>query len=628
MVTKRVYFTILIMFVTVFCLFMYIGVSNNLVANKTINGHINENIEIKYEDTLSSDSLNIETNSIINDIEKKMTVAIISQDEDRVVTNILIEWCVYSKLLYKTYTSLPNNEEIEGYDVILFGDLTFTKEDCEMLYSYADMSNTMIFTQPPDFQLLNYDKQLTDFFGIEEVKNNSVDVDGIKIFSDFMIGGERIYQKDDYFGLENDTLINVPYYTLSSGYEVYSVGLFDNNELGIEDGDLPPLLWRTKTKSSFIFVVNSDIFRGSALLGILTGFMANVNECYLYPIVNSQTISLTNYPYFSEENETNIEQIYSRGSEALSRDILWPNIVQVLKNYGNSFNFFAASQLDYMDEVDSNSDYISFYLKEINKLPGEMELSLDQVSEAGIMDVIDMNYSFFEKNIPEYDFAALFPGDFKIDEIKGVLDHDLLKNVTLIMDDYSPGDNLIDFVNNDVLLIKFNLDGYRHETLDDLQMKTTYNVLGMCNMKVDIKKVIYPGGPYDEWNNLSLIWSRGDTYFKDYSQFDMVSIHEMERRVRRFLVLDYSYEYSDDENYIDIQIKNFDKEAYFILSVYDKNIISIDNGESKKLGKDTFLIKAMGTNLKIKLKDNNILESPTNNIIIPYDPEARYIKED
>lgn len=627
MITKRVYFTILIMFVTVFCMFMYIGMSNNLATNKTTNGRVDENIGIVYENILSSDSLNMESDNITINIEKKMTVAIISQDKDNDSTSYLIEWCVYRKYLYKIFTSLPAIEALEDFDLILFGDMDFTKKDREALYAYSNMEKTLVFTKLPDYHILSSDKQLTDFFGIDELINHRVEVDGIKIFPDFMIGGERIYQKGDYFGSEDDTSINIPHYSLSTGYEVYSVGLFDNQkELEIEDGNLPPLLWRTRTKSSFIYVVNSHIFRGTALLGVLTGFMASGNECYLYPIVNGQTISLINYPYFSEENEADIEKIYSRGSEALSRDILWPNIIQVLKNYGKSYNFFAASQLNYMDEVGPNSDYISFYLKEINKLPGQIGLSLEQISEASLKDIIDMNYNFFEEYLPEYDFTVLFPGDFQTDEIKEELGHDLLKNITLIMEDYDQGDNLIDFINNDVLSVKFNLDGYRHETMDDLHMKTIFNGLGMCNMKVDIKRVIYPKDSSDEWNNLSLTWSKGDTYFKDYSQFDMVSIYEMENRIRRFLALDYSYEY--DKNNINIDIKNFDREAYFILSIYDKNIASLDNGEARNVAKDTFLIKATGANVQIILEDNNVLESPNNNIIIPYDPEARYLKED
>ena len=60
--------------------------------------------------------------------------------------------------------------------------------------------------------------------------------------------------------------------------------------------------------------------------------------------------------------------------------------------------------------------------------------------------------------------------------------------------------------------MKFNLDGFQHETLDDLRMLAVQNSLGMSNMKVDVQQVIFPQGSTEEWHNLSLSWS-GETYY-------------------------------------------------------------------------------------------------------------------
>ncbi len=626
MISKRIYFTIIMMFVTIFALFMFIGISSNLVNDKAANIRADKDIRIRYEDILSPDLLNMELDTELNAIDKKTAAAIISEEKDSTTAGLLIEWCVYHKYRYKVHTSLPDAEDMEDFDILLFGDITLTREDRDTLYSYADLGKTMIFTRLPDYQVLYSDRRMADFFGIEGMDSRSTEADGIKIFSDFMIGGERIYQKDDYFGTEDDTSILVPYYRLRAGYEVYAVGLFDDQqELGIQDRELPPLLWRTKTGNAFVFAINSELFHGVSLLGVMTGFMTHINECYLYPVVNAQTISLLDYPYFSEENEAVIGQIYSRSSDALARDILWPNIIQVLKNYGKSYNFFAASQLDYLDEVGPDEDYVNFYIREINKLPGEMGLSLGQVSEADLADIINKNDSFFKDSLPEYDFSALFLADFSMDAIKKELGHSLLSKISMVISDYHDGDKLIDFIDNKVLSVKFNLDGYRHETRDDIQQKSIYNALGMSNTRVDIGRVIYPTSSDDEWNNLSLIWSRGDTYFKDYADFDMVSMYEMESRVRRFLALDFFYECNN--NGMNIQIENFDEEAYFILSVYDKDIVSVDNGEAKRIAENMYLIKAYEPNVQIRLKTGNILKVPANNITIPYDPEVKNPKK-
>ncbi len=628
MISKRAYFTIFTLFLMVFCLFMFIGISTNLDLENLENISIVETVQFEYDDFITPEVLNIENNKTPTNSNGKKQVAIISQEEGDDLSKLLIEWCVYNKYIYEVYGYLPYYFEIEDFDLIIFGDIKLEEDDKPILFTYADNGLTLIFTQFPIYQTLESDSQLADFFGIERIISQRIRADGIKIFPDFMIGGERIYQKGDYFGEEDDTSIYIPYYELRAGYEIFAVGLFDNyRELGINDKDLPPLLWRTKTRNSFVFVVNADIFKDISLLGVLTGFMSYEDECHIYPVVNAQTISLVDYPYFSDENKSRIEQIYSRGSDALARDILWPNIVQILKNYGNSFNFFASSQLDYKDEIEANGSHLSFYLKEINKLSGEMGLSLGQVSEAELSDIIDRNHRFYNKFIPKYNFTALFLSDFNEDEIKENLDHDFLNNISLIMSEYNPGDRVIDIVKGKVLSVKFNQDGYQHETLEDLQMKSLYNALGMSNMMVDIKRAIFPESCSDEWNNLSLEWSKGDTYLKDYKMFDSVSIYEMEKRVRRFLALDYSYEYNNDS--IDIEIRNFDEEAYFIISIYDKSIISINKGEAKKISKDTYLVKVQDQSVHIELKEETKLESPKNNYIIPSDPEeSRRQKEE
>lgn len=623
MISKKTYITIMILILTIFTMFMFVGISSDFMSMDAVNHRAEEKITVYKEDVLTADNLNLDTSSEIN--SNRIKVAIIVDSHKDVLTTLLTEWSIYHKYSYKVFTSLPDEGEIVDYKIIAFGNISLTSKSTETLYSYGELGKTMIFTKLPDSDIISEDIEMAEFFGIRSIINKEVSADGIRIFPDFLIS-DRTYQAGDYYGTKDDTTINVPYYKLSAGYEVYSIGLFNNQkELGIEDKELPPLLWRTKTGNSFIFVVNSDVFDGLSMLGILTGFMTKESECYIYPIVNAQTISMVNYPYFSNENQEVIENNYSRSTEATARDLLWPNIVQVLKNYGKSFNFFAASQLDYNSEIDVATDNIDFYIKEINKLPGNMGLSFGQVSTNNIKDVIEKNYEFYNEYLSNYNFTALFLGDFNSDEINENFDHELLDDITLIMSDYKQGDRLMEFINNDILSIKYITNGYEHETLDDLRMIGVNNALGMSNMKVDIGPVIFPKDSFDEWNKLSLIWSRGKTYYNDFSDFDMVSIYELENRVRRFLALDFAYEYLGDE--VNIQIDNFDKEAYFMLSIYDKKIVSIDKGVIEKVSENLYLIKAYDSQIKIKLNDLNYLNKPENNKTVPSNPELRNSSE-
>ncbi|MDF2540332.1 MAG: putative rane protein [Herbinix sp.] len=630
MVSRRIYLTIFILMLMVFVMFMFAGVSSNILSDTATNNRATERVDISHEDTLTADSLNIATGNPgyigigrdVFDPEQKLRVAILTSGSEDKIAYILIEWCVYNKYLYKVFTDLPEEEEIADYDVILFGDYQINDQDSEFLYTYANLGKTMMFTQLPDYQKIKSSKELANFFGIKSAVQENITTDGIKIFPNFMINKVREYNIGDYYGDKDDTAVSVPYYSLTAGYEVYSIGILNQQDkLGIENKDLPPLLWRTRTENSFVFVINSDIFKGMSVLGILTGFMAHEREVYVYPVVNAQTISLLSYPYLSNENNTTTQELYSRTSETVARDLLWPNIIQILKNYGDSFSFFAAPQLDYLDDIGPKKDYIDFYLREIGKLPGDMGLSLEQVSKTDLTDLISKDEMFFGKYLPKYNFTALYTADFSRDEVEDSLDNEFLKEVSLVMSDYKEGDNLISFLNENVLSVKFNLDGYQHETMDDLRMICIENAIGMSNTMVDIGRVIYPKDSTDEWNYLSLLWSKGDTYYKDYTKFDMVSIYEMEKRIRRFLTLDYTYEYDGDD--IIIHIDQFDEEAYFILCTYSKSIEYVNHGKAEAMNdtNTTYLIKAEDSTVLIHLTEGNILKKPRNNKIIPSNPE-------
>lgn len=632
MISKRTYITILMIIVTVFLLFMFIGTSSSITADEYVNTRSTKETSDNFDNGLTSQRLNLDNGDMqkifegLANKESKQVIAIISLDDTDNTTNTLVEWCVYNKCFYKIYTSLPNNEEIENFDLLIFGDIHLTSKDTDKLFNYASQGKTMIFTQLPIYEEIVSNEKLADFYGIEEGINKNIIADGIRIFPGFMIAGERIYSKRDYFGNKDDAQITLPHYRLSAGYEVYSVGLLDDQkELGLENKDLPPLLWRTKTDNSFIFVINSDIYKEVSMLGVLTSFMSEAKEYHLYPIINGQTISLINIPYLSDENQGIINQKYSRSSQALSRDILWPDIVQVLINYGESYNFFVASELDYSDNVEPKENNIDFYLTEIGKMSGVMGLSLDQVSGIDLKEVVEKNNKFYKKYMPNYKFDALFIEDFVFDESNNIFEYDILKNISLVMSDYKPGDKLIDFIDENVLSIKFNLNGYQHETMDNLTMYCIENALGMTNMKVDTKDVFFPEEGADEWNELLLEWSKGDTYFNDFSKFDMVSIYELEDRVRKFLALDFVYECKNNE--INVKISNIDEEAYFILTTHGKNIDLIQNAKSIEISQDTYLIIAYDEDVLIKLKEKKYLDKPKNDKVISSNPETRLKQE-
>lgn len=600
------YFTILLLVISMFIMLML--TSYGIQYSGDVGISKSEEMVIGYKDTINETHLDLAYTQIPT--AGKTKVAIVDNREDE--NMVFKEFCIYNKYLYKVFNYLPGMDEINGFDLIIFGNFDI---EIEKLREYSLSGITMFFAELPDYSEIDSQPDLAHFFGIDVGVEEEIHTDGFKIYQDFMIGSERIYQKNDYFGKDDDTDIKVPYYSLLPGYEIYGVGILNNQiELGIKDEKLPPLLWKTRTDNSFIFVVNSDIFHESSLLGILTGFKTKEKDFHIYPIVNAQTISVINFPYLSNEREEEIRKTYGRSTQALVRDLLFPNITQVLKYYGESNNFFFAPKLNYDSKEFSNEDF-DFFINEINKLSGDIGISFSQKSYVEMESILNANKFFFDENLPGYKFKNMYLGEFSKEELRKVLKKKFLSNIQLVMANYSKEEYLLSYIDEKTLSVNFNLNGFEHETIDDLRMISIENALGMCNMRVDLSKVFYPESSEEQWNSLSLDWSKGRTYFNDFKNFDFLSIDDLAERVRRFLSLDYIYTYDKDS--LELSIDNFDEEAFFIISAYAKTIESSVNAEFEKVSKDTYLIKATNKDVSIQFKELGVLRTPRNNKLIP-----------
>lgn len=606
MLSKGMYFTILLLVISMFIMLML--TSYGIQYSGDVGISKSEEMVIGYKDTINETHLDLAYTQIPT--AGKTKVAIVDNREDE--NMVFKEFCIYNKYLYKVFNYLPGMDEINGFDLIIFGNFDI---EIEKLREYSLSGITMFFAELPDYSEIDSQPDLAHFFGIDVGVEEEIHTDGFKIYQDFMIGSERIYQKNDYFGKDDDTDIKVPYYSLLPGYEIYGVGILNNQiELGIKDEKLPPLLWKTRTDNSFIFVVNSDIFHESSLLGILTGFKTKEKDFHIYPIVNAQTISVINFPYLSNEREEEIRKTYGRSTQALVRDLLFPNITQVLKYYGESNNFFFAPKLNYDSKEFSNEDF-DFFINEINKLSGDIGISFSQKSYVEMESILNANKFFFDENLPGYKFKNMYLGEFSKEELRKVLKKKFLSNIQLVMANYSKEEYLLSYIDEKTLSVNFNLNGFEHETIDDLRMISIENALGMCNMRVDLSKVFYPESSEEQWNSLSLDWSKGRTYFNDFKNFDFLSIDDLAERVRRFLSLDYIYTYDKDS--LELSIDNFDEEAFFIISAYAKTIESSVNAEFEKVSKDTYLIKATNKDVSIQFKELGVLRTPRNNKLIP-----------
>ncbi|HZJ76831.1 MAG TPA: DUF2194 domain-containing protein, partial [Oscillospiraceae bacterium] len=605
--------SIVSIFLVIFLMFISFALVTDSLAGANFDTLAGSAPSITVKDALLEDFFNEEAPGFdikSTSIWKNRRAALIVSGPKDTMADMFEEWCFYNKYRYKVFMELPSVEEIQTFDVVLFGEPILGEESLEVLEGYGTTGVPIIFTRLPSFQTLDQYPQLADFFGIKKCVNSHYQIDGIKIFADFFLSRERIYVDDDHYNKKDDMTFELPYYTLRPGYEVYAVGVLQKQGQ-IKDEDLPPLLWRTYSDSSLVFVVNSEIFSGKSMLGIITAFLSQAYEVYIYPVVNGHTVAILNYPNFADENNHEIMTRYTRTPRSFKWDILWPNITKVLKNYDQSYDFFALPGLNIAEDVFLHSEDVSAYWKEIVKLGGTVGLSLKELSAVPLDQILAFNGDFFQEILPDYQFTALYGGDFSLAELALYFKNQLsppFEDVSLVLANFQEGERFFQYLDDKVLALLITGNGYKHENSDDLQMIALETALGFCIQQVDIARALFPERDEDNWNLLAERWSAVKTYYNDFQAFDGTSIYELEDRVRQFLALNYHWK--AEKNQVEIGIDNLQKEAWFILRIHNAEIEDIAGGIYKKISPGAYLIHAEKTNVTIELRETDYLPAP------------------
>lgn len=595
MLTRRNYFIILIMFLVVFIMFMLVDISAGYLTRREYNPQADVPVTITRDKAFSASLLNMDNAadpdtaalpSSFESLANNPFVVILADDPAAQNVQIMQEWCFYTRHRYKIYQELPDAAELTGCRALFF-DKTVTAEDLPMLQSYAQAGYCMVFPSLPDYHTLQAAPDLADFFGINGFAAESLPLNGMYIFDDFFLGGDRIYALDDDYGhTDEGVLPSIPYYTLRPGYLMFAQAIAQ--DASIDYKDLPGILWRTRTGNANVFVANTDVFSGKSLLGLLTAFMSQHESCFVYPVVNAQTISILDFPLLSNENTSALNALYSRTAEAIGRDVVWPSVVMILRNYQAEPSFFMAPQLDYADSSQPAKTFIPFYRQEIERLSGALGLSLHQVSSLPLSGINEQNTAFLSQAMPHYRFtAACVTADQLAELSSSAAFAPPLEDITLLMSDMRADQPMLSFVNDKTVSAAFTTDGFVHETLDDLQLLAIETALGMNNQKVELSQVFYPQNNQD-WNKLSLLWSSGDTYQKPFRFFDAVTVYGLEERIRTFLQLDYEAVFDGDT--ITLSLENGAAEGYFILRIFNRKILSATGGTFNQLSDTAYLL--------------------------------------
>jgi len=584
MVTRRSYFSIVILMAVITFLFLLPKIFEDYSISY-YNDKIKDNIQVEHGVSVDKNVLSLASGE--KTVAGKPLVYIFDNED----TSVYEEWCVYRKMQYRVIDSFtPCADEIPDYIVV--GRFDYTENDTEIFRSYLENGTNIIFTQMPDYQNVTGDKDYMELLGILKCRQENVNVEELHIFNDFFVSKERIYSNRDFYGDKNKFKMEIPYYELRAGYQVFAQAKIKDTEYL----DYPPVLWRTYTDNGYVFVVNTDVFEGKGVIGLLTAFVSQCESYDVYPVVNAQTVSVINFPVMNNENEELFEATYDRDMHSFSRDILWPGISTILQNYNKSYNFFMAAKLDYSTEKMSNNPDLGYYYSEIVSKLGTLGVSYDQVSDVSLSTINETVKSEIQKEVEEYNQIAAYVPESALGE------EDCVKNgkSNIILTDMSDERPIIEKEEDGTIRTCFTSSGVDHNIRQDLSLVGIETALGLDMQSTNIKEVLFKNDD-TYWEKVSSTWASETTYIKDFEEFDTVSVEESMGRISNFLVIDYKTERLAD-NSISVHITSDSNSGYFVVRLWNEQITGMSSGSFEKVNDTTYLISVVDKDTVIYTK--------------------------
>ena len=144
---------------------------------------------------------------------------------DRPSRWIAAAWAAYSK------RELTVSPDLAAYSpgartpelIILDGArLDWNTSSCWRLRDYASQGSSLVFASLPSAAAIREIPALQELLGIEEVREDSTQVEGIYLYEGFLLGGEIIYKANTpEEAWRQDLDLTMPWYTLTTGTKVY-----------------------------------------------------------------------------------------------------------------------------------------------------------------------------------------------------------------------------------------------------------------------------------------------------------------------------------------------------------------------------------------------------------------------
>jgi hypothetical protein len=601
MLSKRVYFTVSALMMLVLFMFQFSGIIRKKYNN------FDEN---KY------------AVSEKNDLNKNNVFTVLT-DEDKVVKSIsgyivyigdintktgntVYEWCNYTKrnlLVYKTVSQYHRYNEKYPDAVLIDSDYVNIDSDIDTFSLLTDYGINLVFCTLPSYSAISENQRFEQLCGISPHRE-SVNASGLKLYSGFLFGGEAWYTKEnDPDGKFQNMKLTMPWYNTSNATKTYMSAVVESEDGSkIDNEDQPAVIWRKSHDHAYVFCINGDYIKDISGIGILTAIMSESKDLDIYPVVDSQSVIVNNFPMFSFENDDAVEKYYLRNTSSLLENVIWPDISNLAESTGARFTFMAAPQINYSDNNLVSVREMDYFFRLFSEISSEAGLTTTRDDATSIDEKLTADAGIFSNYLSNYKFTSIIA---RKDELENVLSskNSLIDDVNTIVTDSQDygGTKLFSYVNDNVINVECPVTSDKYTYSDDFRQRCFQTALAYTNIEFNMTGVCNPDDEKELWNEEIKSKSTALTsYMKNSKMFTKCSISQADKRIREFMAADYSYK--QNSSYVSLDITGAQDMTRFIVRLRTGDVENVSGAVCTKVEKGVYLITAQSKHVEMTIK--------------------------
>lgn len=601
MLSKRVYFTVSSLMMLVLFMFQFSGIIRKKYNN------FDEN---KYAVSEKNDLNNNNVFTVLTDEDKVVKsisgYIVYIGDINTKTGNTVYEWCNYTKrnlLVYKTVSQYHRYNEKYPDAVLIDSDYVNIDSDIDTFSLLTDYGINLVFCTLPSYSAISRNQRFEQLCGISPHRE-SVNASGLKLYSGFLLGGEAWYTKEnDPDGKFQNMKLTMPWYNTSNATKTYMSAVVESEDGSkIDNEDQPAVIWRKSHDHAYVFCINGDYIKDISGIGILTAIMSESKDLDIYPVVDSQSVIVNNFPMFSFENDDAVEKYYLRNTSSLLENVIWPDISNLAESTGARFTFMAAPQINYSDNNLVSVREMDYFFRLFSEISSEAGLTTTRDDATYIDEKLTADAGIFSNYLSNYKFTSIIA---RKDELENVLSskNSLIDDVNTIVTDSQDygGTKLFSYVNDNVINVECPVTSDKYTYSDDFRQRCFQTALAYTNIEFNMTGVCNPDDEKELWNEEIKSKSTALTsYMKNSKMFTKCSISQADKRIREFMAADYSYK--QNRSYVSLDITGAQETARFIVRLRTGEVENVSGAVCTKVEKDVYLITAQSKHVEMTIK--------------------------